>query len=256
MKNQLIYGLLLLVMIGFLFTNCSIQKRKYRDGFYVSVKKKHVPKTEMSSERSAKVLIKTTPQLAQRKDTKVSVKQELGLMASAEKAGHEHKQKLSVRPLPLVEDSCGDKIVLLDGDEVHCKVYEIGAKNVVYKPCDNLEGPMISKSKEKVFMIKYRNGSKEVFKHEKPAKPPIIYPVPVVSQKKKLSGISLAAFILSLFSWTIIMAPIALVMGIIGKNEIKKHPDTMKGDAFATFAIVISILVIFLVVMLAIAMIG
>jgi len=253
MKNQITYSFLLLLMIGFFFTDCSIQKRKYRSGFYVSTSKKHLPKSNTTAPKSAQVFNNSTQQYAQREDAKISVKQELGLTASAENAGREHKQKFSVRPLPLVEDSCGDRIMLLNGEEISCKLYEINTNNIVYKPCDNLDGPMIIKSKDKVFLIKYLNGSKEVFKHEKTLSPQKLYATPTVSDKKKLSGLSLAAFILSLFSWTIILAPIALVMGIIGKNEIKRDPDKFKGDGFATAAIILSSFVLFLLLLVIIS---
>lgn len=249
MKNKITYGFLLLVMIGFLLTDCSVQKRKYRSGYYVSVKKKHPSKSERSSYVHYVAITKAIPPNAQREGTNVSAQQEMGLTASAQKAGREHTQKLSIQPLPMAEDSCGDKIVFLNGEEVLCRVIEIGITHVMYKACDNLDGPLFTRAKQNIFMIKYQNGSKEVFEQKATTPVNVVQAKPVAIKKKKMSGISLAAFIVSLFSWTLVLAPVALVMGIIGKNEVNRHPDTLKGDGFATVAITLSSLVLFLVLL-------
>lgn len=249
MKNQIIFGFLLLVMMSLVFTDCSVQKRKYRSGYYVSAKKKHPPGRDIKSYVHYSAIAKAIPANAQREGTKVSAKQEMGLTASTQKAGREHTQKWSIQPLPLAEDSCGDKIVFLNGEEVFCRVIEISNTHVMYKACDNLDGPLFTRAKQKIFMIKYRNGSKEMFaqKEERPVN--MVQALPVAAKKKKMSGISLAAFIVSLFSWTLILAPIALTMGILGKNEVKRNPDTLKGDGFASVAIVLSSIVLFLVLL-------
>lgn len=245
MKNQIIFGFLLLVMISSLFTDCSVQKRKYRSGFYVSAKKKHMPKINSRPLVQLKASTKTIPTNAQREGTKVSAQQEMGLTASAHNASREHTQKLSIQPLPLVEDSCGDTIVFLDGEEVFCRVIEVGTTNVMYKTCDNLDGPLFTRAKQNIFMIKYKNGSKEVFKQKMITPVAAVRPIPVAAKKKKLSGTSLAAFIISLFSWTLFLAPIAFVMGIVGKREVKRNPETLRGDGFATVAIILSSIVLF-----------
>ncbi|MBL7901422.1 MAG: DUF4190 domain-containing protein [Bacteroidia bacterium] len=249
MKNQITYGFLLLVMISLLFTDCSVQKRKYRSGYYVSAKKKHPSGNDTKYLVQYRATTKALPPNAQREVTKVSAQQEMGLTASAQNTGREHTQKLSIQPLPMAEDSCGDMIVFLNGEEVLCRVMEVGTTNVMYKACDNLDGPLFTRAKQNIFMIKYQNGSKEVFKQKATTPVAILQPVPLAAKKKKMSGISLAAFIVSLFSWTLILAPVALVMGILGKNEVKRNPDTLKGDGFATAAVVLSSIVLFLVLL-------
>ena len=253
MKNQLTYSFLLLALVSFLFSDCSMQKRKYRSGYYVITKKGHVKVNENEPGRITYKNQMRKHLHTQRKDTKVSVEQEMGLIASAGKAGVKHTQKLSIRPLPSVEDSCGDKIVFLDGEEVLCKVLEVGTKNIVYKTCDNLQGPKISRSKEKVFMVKYQNGSTEVFEHQKVTPVALVKPVELGTQKKKMNGLSLAAFIVSLFSWTLVLAPVAFVMGIVGLMEIKKDSERLKGKGFAKAAIIISSIVIFLMLLVLIS---
>lgn len=56
-----------------------------------------------------------------------------------------------------------DLIVLRDATEIESKVLEITETNVSYKKWDNLDGPVFSISRDKVFFIRFANGTKEVF---------------------------------------------------------------------------------------------
>jgi hypothetical protein len=56
-----------------------------------------------------------------------------------------------------------DVITLKTGDEIKSKVLEVGTNEIKYKKSDNLDGPSYSVAKSDVFMIKYENGSKDVF---------------------------------------------------------------------------------------------
>lgn len=64
-----------------------------------------------------------------------------------------------------------DVMIMKDGEEVLAKVEEITPDLVKYKLFSNLEGPLISVERSKVFMIKYENGSKQVLAEEEPPKP-------------------------------------------------------------------------------------
>ncbi|MBW8050799.1 MAG: hypothetical protein FVQ77_10785 [Cytophagales bacterium] len=55
-----------------------------------------------------------------------------------------------------------DVILLKDGSEIKSKVIEITEDVIKYKKFEHLDGPLISVSKNKVFMITYENGTKEV----------------------------------------------------------------------------------------------
>lgn len=57
-----------------------------------------------------------------------------------------------------------DIITLKTGDEIKSKVLEINTEQVKYKKWENKEGPIYSLNKSEVFMIKYENGTKDVFK--------------------------------------------------------------------------------------------
>ncbi|GHT34666.1 hypothetical protein FACS189434_11220 [Bacteroidia bacterium] len=59
-----------------------------------------------------------------------------------------------------------DVITLKSGDEIQALVQEIGTDEVKYKKFDNKTGPTYTLKKSDIFMIKYANGSKDVFANE------------------------------------------------------------------------------------------
>jgi hypothetical protein len=59
-----------------------------------------------------------------------------------------------------------DILILNDGTESSVIVSEIRVSEIAYKKCDFQTGPMYIVPKSDVFMIKYRNGQKEVMKKE------------------------------------------------------------------------------------------
>jgi hypothetical protein len=56
-----------------------------------------------------------------------------------------------------------DQLTKRNGDELTVKVIEITPAEVKFRRADNLDGPLISIWKSDVFMIRYANGTKEVF---------------------------------------------------------------------------------------------
>jgi len=56
-----------------------------------------------------------------------------------------------------------DIIVLQNGEEIQAIVKEVGLDIIKYNRFDNQGGPVYSIEKSKVFMIKYQNGTKDVF---------------------------------------------------------------------------------------------
>ena len=56
-----------------------------------------------------------------------------------------------------------DVIMLRVGDDIQAKVLEINPNEIKYKKFDNLEGPVYSILKADVLMIRFENGTKEVF---------------------------------------------------------------------------------------------
>jgi hypothetical protein len=70
--------------------------------------------------------------------------------------------------------SAQDIITLKTGDEIKAIVQEIGADVVKYKRYENAQGPSYSILKAEIFMIKYENGTKDVF--EQSPNPPAVPP--------------------------------------------------------------------------------
>jgi len=80
-------------------------------------------------------------------------------------------QALSPLAVPKVAEC--DIITLRNGDELEVQVIEIGATEIKYKKCSYLDGPIYAVPKSDVFMIKYPNGTKDVFKEKADSPPPV-----------------------------------------------------------------------------------
>jgi len=61
-----------------------------------------------------------------------------------------------------------DVITLKNGDDIQALVQEIGEVDIKYKKYDNPNGPNYTLKKSEIFMIRYVNGSKDVFKDNPP----------------------------------------------------------------------------------------
>ena len=62
-----------------------------------------------------------------------------------------------------INTNAQDIIILKNGDEIQAVVQEIGKNDIKYKKFENLNGPFYMMEKAEIFMIKYENGSKDVF---------------------------------------------------------------------------------------------
>lgn len=66
-----------------------------------------------------------------------------------------------------------DVIFKKNGDEISAKVEEVGVYEVKYKKFDNQDGPLYTLLKTEIFMIKFANGTKEVFNTESNSNVPV-----------------------------------------------------------------------------------
>ncbi len=62
----------------------------------------------------------------------------------------------------IIDAQTCDILILTNGTEIESKVEEIRINEIAYRKCDNPLGPLYVIEKEKIFMIKYKNGTKEV----------------------------------------------------------------------------------------------
>jgi hypothetical protein len=59
--------------------------------------------------------------------------------------------------------SAQDIITTRSGDDIKAKVAEIGLNDIKYKRWESLDGPIVVIAKEKVLLIRYEDGTKEIF---------------------------------------------------------------------------------------------
>lgn len=62
-----------------------------------------------------------------------------------------------------INGKCQDIIFKTNGDEIKAKIVLVDLKIIQFKKFENLDGPLYNISKSDVFMIKYENGTKDVF---------------------------------------------------------------------------------------------
>lgn len=78
-----------------------------------------------------------------------------------------------------------DIIICRNGDEISSKVLKISKTEIEYKKWTNQDGPTYTLEKAEVFMIKYQNGEKDVFKEE-----PAAQAVPASNQMAQAAEIN------------------------------------------------------------------
>ena len=66
-----------------------------------------------------------------------------------------------------------DIITLKNGEDIQALVQEIGDVDVKYKKFDNLNGPNYTLKKSEIFIIRYANGSKDIFTIEPTTSVPV-----------------------------------------------------------------------------------
>lgn len=59
-----------------------------------------------------------------------------------------------------------DVITTKTGDDIQAKVMEVGNTEIKFKRMDNLDGPLFTLLKADVLMIRYANGTKDIFTQE------------------------------------------------------------------------------------------
>jgi hypothetical protein len=78
-----------------------------------------------------------------------------------------------------------DVIIKTNGDEIKSKILEVGQNEIKYKNFDYQNGPSYTISKSEIFMIRYENGSKDVFNDSKTKKGDIVSVMPSEEMRAK-----------------------------------------------------------------------
>jgi len=150
MKNLLVLTTLALLILN----SCTIQKRNYNKGFSVNWHNS----TGLKIEKKAAKTKKTNSFQTTKNDS---------LLITEETSNHVNQSSPSIETDTSETAKC-DLIILKNGEEIWANVLEIDPENIKYKRCDNPEGPTYFIRRSTVFMIKYKNGSKDVFRDAPP----------------------------------------------------------------------------------------
>ena len=171
------------------------------------------------------------------------------LIASTKKVfvnNKKHFVSLSKKVEELIEvDGDCDNIIFKNGDELRAKVIEITQDVVKYKRCDNLDGPIISVNKYKILMIRYKNGTKEIFNSS------VNYSdygsSETISKKTEPAALismitGIVGGLLPVSGIGIMLVILALILSIMGLTRISKEPDKLKGKGFAIAGFILGVL--------------
>jgi len=242
-----IYFVLFIATLIFISTSsCSVKKRNYRNGYYVSWKhSKH--KAEPLPSKNTEKPLEVAPALASTGNTLTSI---------------------SKRTIIDFTEECGDSLFFKSGTCTRVKVYEITATEIRYKRCANLAGPFITVYTSSVLKIKYANGTESSFKDvqfkdikekvasEKAESAP--------SLSRPVKGLGVAALVVSILSFllfavtfilafyssgifllvfSLLLALTGLILGITGWINARKS-QYKRGLLPAQFGVILSSLVL------------
>jgi hypothetical protein len=127
------------------------------------------------------------------------------------------------------EDDCAE-IIKRDGDIIEAKIIEVGVTEIKYKKCSNLQGPTYNILKSDVFMIKHKNGDKDVFSDEsnssnnsKGSGSQKVEPFSIVSLITGITGLVLG-WLISMGAG-VFLGILGIVFGAISLKKIKRDPS-------------------------------
>lgn len=228
--------------------SCSVQKRHYQKGYTVSWHSQGKPVKKEKPKTPASVAVEDhNPESNQTATQKTINYPELVPGSGYVKLKQSIKQQLP-------EDSC-DVLVFKDGSEVRVKIIEIANSQVKYSKCSMPGGPLFISNKKEIFMVKYTNGTREVFKTEEVTTPPSTSYAPnpyrrPPKKNTKLATLSLIFGILGLYPVILIGGVAAIIMSVIQLNNISAYPDAYGGEVKAKVGLGLGIAAVVLWVMI------
>lgn len=243
MKHAAVAILSLFILLG-----CSVQKRKYQKGYYLAWKKPAAVQKALSSQHKLPAAAAAKQQPAT--PALQEITRQLSSVSSAPATTAQRREKKPVQ----ADDPC-DEIIFKDGRELKGKVTEITQTEIKYRKCDMPDGPVYVVKKTEVFMIRYANGSKDVFKEEETkARPPSAGTASTI-KVIKTHPLAEAALVLGIASFVtvffgIICAILAIVLGGKAIRQINADPISYRGLNLATTGRVLGVIYISLLVLL------
>ncbi|PWH84988.1 hypothetical protein [Brumimicrobium oceani] len=239
MKLKNYFVLLLILSIGF---SCSIEKRLHTGGYHVKLNKNKIKSDVKSNDRNNHLAFSERDEEQKQytekrsENTNSTVQHSITDQLNFEESTPVNKlsdfmaepPKESTQVSKTVSQEECDVLYKKNGDELRLKVLEIDETRIKYKKCDNLNGPIYSIGISEVFMIKYANGTKDVFNEENETKATEVKTEPIKSvepnqtaQSDGMSGLGVVGivflvvgFLLLLFI-SILIGLLFLILGLI-----------------------------------------
>lgn len=253
--------LIFLLPILFLIS-CGVQKRKYQKGYYVNWNKSEVRHTtpNTTTKKTALPTAEREPIKSEAAQIENATEQVYASVDVSKTDAGATRKKLTIR------DNLCDELIFNDGTEQRGKVIEITETEIKYKKCDLEDGPTYTVKKSSLFMIKYADGRREVFKESKQAANSS--PVKQNNSKgvKKTHPMAVASLVMGILSvvpyFTIITGILAIVFGNMALKKIAANPDRYDGEGIAKAGKIIGIvflslytLIILLAIMIALLLV-
>lgn len=250
MKQSRLFIPIVILFISVILCQCTIKKRAYRDGYFIAWNKKSTKVKETSEKVTPE---KTTEHLTTLSAENIKSKEDENIYVSAQSADKEGLKISKRKTFTIAPDSCGDKITLKNGDEIFARIIEVGSKTVKYKRCDNPDGPLIIANTENVFMIKYANGTKEIFRKDEAPEATLTVKKERDIQKRP-NPWAIASLVIGCLFFIVYIAPLALIFGIVAINQIDRNPDLYSGKGLAIAGVVLGIIGTLILILLLITL--
>lgn len=249
------------VLSFIILSSCTITKRVHSRGYHVEWNKKHNSnaqqvdrklKKEENAERQEKELLLSIEELTNNtivEESNIKDLEETASTLSIDVTTNNSNELVfsENKKSKYLSEPC-DEIILRNGNEISAKVIEIDNSVVKYKKCDNLNGPLYSIEKSKILIIKYTNGTKDVFADNEPTDSD---KVKQKSTKRKVNSAAVLSFVFSLAGIPIglfasmivglVLSGVAFILGIIGIIIISIRSDKYKGRGFAVVGLILGL---------------
>lgn len=231
---------LALILPIFLLLSCSVQKRHYQKGYFISWNKSSTVKKQ----KEKPVQKENVPELPAELVLNRPSENKTDLSSDASNSFNFNRvSKKKTRSN--AEDSC-DVLVYKNGTETRVKIIEINTDRIKYKKCDLPDGPTYVSDKNDLFMVKYSNGTREVFKTQQTINSPQQAtpnqsPYRYVKKKTGLATSSVIFGILGFYPAILIGGIAAIIMSLIQLNNIALYPDTYGGERKARAGLILGI---------------
>lgn len=226
------------------FSACTIEKRQYLSGYHVDWKsKKHELETKKTAIQNSFAKIETQ-KFENDKNQNLNTERTENNNTIDESFSASDKP-IIIKPNTLKSkiEEC-DVIVLKNGEEIKALVSEISSGLIKYKICDNPSGQDYTIKKSEVFMIKYINGTKDVFNAEE-KNTQTESEEPIIKSSKTFLVSAMLSFIFALAGLFVAAIPFGLttmILGVIALNKINKSRESYSGKAFAVIGFILGVI--------------